>query len=698
MNYDDELERARAKRSRKRTSETAAATRATAANHANQTVQSANSARATYRRRKKKNKARKILLIVVLVLFAVIAAAGFGIYKYFDNKVESMDQVDFKVPEVQNLNLTEEKREQMEKGFLTVAVFGVDSRDNSLGKGNQSDVIMIANLNRETGEIKLVSVFRDTYLNVSDKNTYNKINAAYASGGPEAAVKAINKNLDLNITHYATFNWKAVATVINILGGVEVDISKSEFYYINAFITETVKGTGIGSVQLKAPGVHNLDGVQAVAYGRLRLMDSDYARTERQRIILTKAFEKLKKADLTTLNSVVGHVMEMSSTNIKWEELLSLAGGISKYHLGETTGFPAARGEAKIKIGSNKLSCVIPQTLESNVISLHNFLFGEENYEPSATVKEISAKIAHVSGLATEAEEIGSVAVDQGYIPKPTTTAAASAETKKESETGSTEETSATETAEASGEGESESTAEGESESTGEGESEFIVESGEELRFYWVKGSNARHCTFSIFNGESEVHASGTLTNDIEDGSLIHSMTAGYVFDINTVNGAQMRVAVGRPQGLRFVSRMGKTEGFHRAVSEYGTVLIPTESLDDGDINNLVIGKTMANGHEVCKVEAKTLYGEDENEVVFTAVITNIAEKNYTRAYTARAYAILSDGSVVYGESFASRSIYQIAKLILEDETASEAEITAAQAIVDVVEKYGDNDASDPWN
>ena len=478
MNYDDELERAKAKRSRKRTSETAAATRATAANHANQTVQSANSARATYRRRKKKNKARKILLIVVLVLFAVIAAAGFGIYKYFDNKVESMDQVDFKVPEVQNLNLTEEKREQMEKGFLTVAVFGVDSRDNSLGKGNQSDVIMIANLNRETGEIKLVSVFRDTYLNVSDKNTYNKINAAYASGGPEAAVKAINKNLDLNITHYATFNWKAVATVINILGGVEVDISKSEFYYINAFITETVKGTGIGSVQLKAPGVHNLDGVQAVAYGRLRLMDSDYARTERQRIILTKAFEKLKKADLTTLNSVVGHVMEMSSTNIKWEELLSLAGGISKYHLSETTGFPAARGEAKIKIGSNKLSCVIPQTLESNVISLHNFLFGEENYEPSATVKEISAKIAHVSGLATEAEEIGSVAVDQGYIPKPTTTAAAPAETKNESETGSTEETSATETAEASEEGESESTEEGESESTSEGESESIVESG----------------------------------------------------------------------------------------------------------------------------------------------------------------------------------------------------------------------------
>ena len=188
MNYDDELERARAKRSRKRTNSTIGteSARTSAANQANQTVQSANSARATYRRRKKKNRRKKIILGAVLAVFLVIIALGFGVYKYFDKKVEGMDQVDFKVPEVQNVNLSEEKREQMEKGFLTVAVFGVDSRDNSLGAGNQSDVIMIANLNRETGEIKLVSVYRDTYLNINDKNTYNKINAAYASGPPDA--------------------------------------------------------------------------------------------------------------------------------------------------------------------------------------------------------------------------------------------------------------------------------------------------------------------------------------------------------------------------------------------------------------------------------------------------------------------------------------------------------------------------------
>lgn len=471
MNYEDELERARAKRSRKR--ESGAGTSRTS--DTARSTQSANGARSTYRRRKKKNgKARKIAIGIAVAVVLLIAGVVFAAYNYINAGFKSLQKEEFDKSFVINPNISEEQREKMEKGFWTVAVFGVDSRDNSLGKGNQSDVIMIANLNRETGEIKLVSVYRDTYLNINDRNTYNKINAAYASGGPEAAVKAINKNLDLNITHYATFNWKAVATVINILGGVEIDISKSEFYYINAFITETVQGTGIGSTQLSGPGTHNLDGVQAVAYGRLRLMDSDYARTERQRIVIQKAFEKLKKADLSTLNSVVGHVFEMSATNIEFGDLAGLVKDISKYHLGETTGFPAARGEAKIKIGSNKLSCVIPQTLESNVISLHSFLYGEEDYTPSSTVKEISAKIAEVSGLATEAEEIGHVAVDKGYIPKATT--AAATETAAESTEGTSESESTAETSEGESEsGESESTSEGESGAESEPESSASI-------------------------------------------------------------------------------------------------------------------------------------------------------------------------------------------------------------------------------
>ena len=492
MNYEDELERARAKRSRKRTSTTTTGTgtRSSAGTHGStRTTGSAGSqesgytSRSTrstsarsgqhssYRRRKKKNaRAKKIAIGAALAIVLVIAVVGIAVFAYINHQWGKLQPTEFSKTAVQNENIPLELREKMQKGYWTVAVFGVDSRDGSLGKGNQSDVIMIANLNRSTGEIKLVSVYRDTYLNINDRNTYNKINAAYATGCPEEEVKALNKNLDLNITHYATFNWKAVATVINILGGVDIDVSASEFYYINAFITETVKGTGIGSTQLTGPGLQTLDGVQAVAYGRLRLMDSDYARTERQRIVIQKAFEKVKKADLSTLNDVVGHVFEMCATNIEFSDLAGLVKDVAKYHMGETTGFPAARGETKIKIGSNNLSCVIPQTLESNVISLHNFLYGDENYSPSSAVLEISAKIASVSGLSSAAEEVGHVATDKGYVPKSTAAAA-----------GDSSETTKADTTETTTASESESTSEGESESTTAEGFEFDPEEDDSL-------------------------------------------------------------------------------------------------------------------------------------------------------------------------------------------------------------------------
>ena len=453
MNYEDELDRSRARRSKRHETERETSARrrthssddlymsADPGSRAGRAAAKSHAAGShNHRRRKKGNNKKKIIIGVVIALIVLVLGFVGAVYAYIQHNFSKLNgQNQFDVEDVQNENISLEMRDKMEKGYWTIAVFGLDSRDSSTGKGNQSDVIMIVNLNRETGEIKLVSVFRDTYLNVNDKNTYNKINAAYAQGGPEQAVKALNKNLDLNITHYVAFNWKAVATAINILGGVDIDISKSEFYYINAFITETVKGTGIGSVQLKSAGVNHLDGVQAVAYGRLRLMDSDYARTERQRLIIQKAFEKAKTADFAALNSLIGNMSAMCATNVNMNDLLPMAKNIKKYHLGETTGFPAARGEKKIKIGSNNLSCVIPQTLVSNVTSLHKFLYDEENYTPSSTVQTISNKIAELTGLSKAGKEIDHVATDQGYVPKgavtaETTTVSAEEASKKESQ------------------------------------------------------------------------------------------------------------------------------------------------------------------------------------------------------------------------------------------------------------------------
>ncbi len=312
------------------------------------------------------------------------------------------------------------KQRTGQKGYWTIAVFGVDSRDGNLEKGALSDVEMICNINKATGEIKLVSVYRDTYLKINSKGTYHKINEAYFKGGHKQALEALNENLDLKIDDYATFNWKAVADAINILGGVDVEITDSEFAYINGFITETVNSTGVGSHHLKSAGMNHFDGVQAVSYARLRLMDTDYNRTERQRKIISLAMEKAKNADFSTLKTLVTAVLPQISTSVGIDDVLPMAKGISKYHIGETAGFPFSRTAMRI----GKMDCVIATTLESNVIQLHQFLYEEENYSPSSTVKKISAKISQDSGLSAPGENAptggGSGGKKKSSTPKET--------------------------------------------------------------------------------------------------------------------------------------------------------------------------------------------------------------------------------------------------------------------------------------
>lgn len=386
----------------------------------------------------KRKRRRRIITMIVAECFAL-----FFIFTYaaFAKKYSQIQRPDFNIKEVENSNLDIETEERL-KGYWTIAIFGVDARDKAIAKGTNADVNMLCNINLDTGEIKLVSVFRDTYLNISENGSYNKINQAYFLGGPEQAVAALNRNLDLNMKSYMTFNWKAVADGINVLGGVDIELSKAEFYYINSFITETVKATGIGSKHLTKAGMNHLDGVQAVAYGRLRLMDTDYARTERQRKIIAQAFEKAKQADFNTLNTLIGTVFPQVATNIGVDDLVKNASILNKFHMGESTGFPQARGDANM---GKKGAVVVPQTLESNVKALHSFLFGVEDYTPSDTVKKLSAKIADDTGMYREGKYIDNVGTGGGVIQPPKTTAAATKATKEdedeEDDEDSTEET-----------------------------------------------------------------------------------------------------------------------------------------------------------------------------------------------------------------------------------------------------------------
>ena len=362
------------------------------------------------KKKSRKKKKSKVAFFITMLIAEMLVLGVIFAYAYVLKQYSKIQRPDYDVEEVANTGLSEKKLQEM-RGYRNIALFGVDSRDNSVGKGNRSDVIIICSIDQATGDIKLVSVYRDTYLDVG-KNSFQKATHAYSYGGPARAVKMLNDSLDLNITDYVTFNWKAVATAINILGGVDIEVTKPEFKYINSYITETVKGTGIGSVQLKAPGMQHLDGVQAVAYARLRYMDTDYQRTERQRKVIELAFEKAKKADLKTLNDLLGNMLSMVATNLTWQDGLDVINDFGKYNLKDTAGFPFKFDDMTL---GTKGFIVVPINLESNVLELHKYLFGDENYEVSAKVKAYSDRISSDTGVYKDGDSVKRVKTSGGY-------------------------------------------------------------------------------------------------------------------------------------------------------------------------------------------------------------------------------------------------------------------------------------------
>lgn len=320
---------------------------------------------------------------------ALVAAAGVGILASKLSKIETV-KLD---PEA--LNVSEEAKERG-TGYLNVALFGVDSRDAELGEGTRSDTIMIASLNRETMEVKISSIYRDTMLEQKD-GSLDKANAAYSYGGPEAAVAMLNKNLDMDIEHYVTVNFDALIDVIDAVGGVEIDVQEEEISYICGYAIEIMKVTGRVSPGVTEPGLQTLNGLQATAYSRIRYTaGDDFKRAERQRDVLSKIIEKLQGASLAQINKIIDKVFPEVSTNFTMAEILEYAKDAFDYQLGETTGFPFDKTTDTL---SGVGSVVIPVTLDSNVEQLHKFFYGEsDTYTASSTVASISSKIIAKAG------------------------------------------------------------------------------------------------------------------------------------------------------------------------------------------------------------------------------------------------------------------------------------------------------------
>lgn len=336
--------------------------------------------------------------------FLAVAVIGMVILASKMNKLKSVKL------NTDKLNISDEV--QHEEGYTNVALFGLDSRENDLGKGNRSDTIMIASLNNDTKEVKLVSIYRDTLLELDD-GSYNKANAAYAFGGPEGAVSLINRNLDMNIEKYVTVNFNALVDVIDAVGGLDLELTHDEVGHMNNYCVETSKVTGKSyeKIEPEVEGTYHLNGVQAVSYSRIRYTaGGDFKRAERQRLVLQKIADKVQNMSVGTVNKIIDSVFPQISTNFTLAEMIGYAKNLTKYKLGDSIGFPADNTTDMLnEVGS----VVIPDTLSSNVMEVHKFLFGNDGYTVSSTITSVENGIAEKS---SDKAKSGS-AVDDDEVP-----------------------------------------------------------------------------------------------------------------------------------------------------------------------------------------------------------------------------------------------------------------------------------------
>lgn len=347
------------------------------------------------KKKKKKNKKNKVVVFAIELIVLVALLVGLFVYSRM-SKVDVTGEI--KQEEV-SIDLNSETAEVLE-GYTNIALFGLDNRTTGSYDGGNSDCIMIASINNDTKEVKLVSVYRDTFLNVKD-DTYNKINSAYSYGGPKGAISALNKNLNLDITNYVAVDFGAVVEAVDLLDGIELTITDQEAKIMNDnYIDEINKVTNHNSSKLSGGGTYTVDGVQALAFCRIRYTaGDDFKRTERQREVLSKMIEKAKGSSISTVSSLINSMVGEISTSFTSKELLALASKMMDYELADTHGWPF-----ELCTGSygSKGSLVVPTDLETNVKELHEYLFGEKN-DVSNTVSGISDYIVNYTGCGVSA-------------------------------------------------------------------------------------------------------------------------------------------------------------------------------------------------------------------------------------------------------------------------------------------------------
>lgn len=309
----------------------------------------------------------KGLIIGGLLLFLIPAISIIGAMIYFDRHIDlatnKVDLIDLNISNNENLN-----------GVTNIALFGTDNRNPD---GNsRSDAIIIASLNHKTKKVKLTSIMRDSLLEIQGKGK-EKANHAYSYGGPTLALHTLNSNFDLNIQDYITVDFYSLATIIDILGGIEVTLKPGEATAMNKAIDEInkIEGYSYGTDYVSDSSYPQmLNGRQAVSYARIRKVgDGDYERTERQRRVLNLCFDKLQTISMSDATSLISQVLPLVRTNLTSSKIISLGTKIltSGPYSVEQMRIPV---DGTFKTGNYNGRWAIDMDIDANTKALHNFI------------------------------------------------------------------------------------------------------------------------------------------------------------------------------------------------------------------------------------------------------------------------------------------------------------------------------------
>lgn len=348
------------------------------------------------KKRRKKKKSNKLLIASVIVVLAMVVALGGVIGAGLTVVHEKLDMVGQVQVNREALGIDPQVAKDL-KNYRNIALLGIDARDMSDDSNTRSDAMIIASVDKTTNDVRLVSLYRDTYVSLGDNYGLDKMTHAYFYGGATQTLQTINRNLDLNCEEVVVVNWKSVADTVEALGGLDIEIQESEINEMNKYIMDTQKNIGGSKKKITKAGMQTLNGNQAVTYARIRKdsAEGDHRRNERMKIVLAAAFDKAKTLSLGTLNQIANEILPEIKTNMTTNQMMKMLLELNSYRITESKSWPYNMTDWT----HNSIWYGPPVTLKSNVIQLHEEFFRQKDYQPTGTVTSISDSISSITGF-----------------------------------------------------------------------------------------------------------------------------------------------------------------------------------------------------------------------------------------------------------------------------------------------------------